>query len=83
MFIIVCSKCGKKSKPQKDCYMKDDWQSIRLVGPLQHDYHLCPECCEALKIPPTTDRTRNQTVGEALVEILTEIVENSVSDFTG
>ena len=82
MYIIVCTKCGKKSEPQKEAYPKDSWQSIKLQGSYSlcsPEHHLCPECCEALKIPSISDRTRNTTVGERLVDILTEIAQESVN----
>ena len=80
MFIIICAKCDKRSEPQKESYAKDGWQSIRLQGSFSHgslEHHLCPECCEKLKIPSITDRQRNTTVGEQLVEILTEIAQEA------
>lgn len=81
MIIHKCDKCGK-TQPQK----KGESESCpngwyRLTYKMGYGYastvyyEVCPECRIVLKIP---DRDEMKTVGDQLLDIISEIVEEVV-----
>ena len=83
MIIHKCDKCGKlhEQKPGERSSIPPEWQRIMGGGyGTQWSYEVGPGCRKALRIPDTAADT---DIGERLVEILSEMVEEAVENHTG
>ena len=83
MIIYKCDKCGKttetkKGKRNPSC--PEGWFTL-IHGQYSTgvEYHICPDCRESLGIPEDYNKACEH-VGDQLLEILTEIVQEEVAN---
>lgn len=82
MYIIKCDKCGESTKPQANSWTEKGWQTITYtIRSAGYQKHLCPKCCKDLNIPSFTDRSRDKTVEERLIEILSQIAQDATQEY--
>lgn len=88
MIIHRCDRCGLDSPQQKGETSRTPtgWQPISFGSSYSSlnrvYYEICQKCRTELKIPDD-DRESQKDIGQRLLEIISEIVEEEVSEQTG
>jgi hypothetical protein len=73
----TCDKCDNSIESK--CF-PEGWQrlSVNLRYSKSRDFDICPACCATLKIEHPSQYIDSSNLGERLVEILSEIAQESV-----
>ena len=79
MINTECDKCGKVAKGVKGQTWKlpEGWYLLEHGRYPKVYYHICPACRKGLGIP---DPVEAQTVGEKLLDTLTDLIGEQVAD---